>query len=56
MRFIKVFRLELKRDFINRVIRAKKQIAEQKKLFRLAGEKEKEGMKIKLKGQVSTVE
>jgi hypothetical protein len=42
-----------KDGFTNHVIHAEQQFAEQEKQFRLAGEKEKEGRELKLKGQKS---
>ena len=44
-----------KDDFRNQIVHAEQQIAEQGKQFRLAGEKEKEGRELKLKGQKSPV-
>ncbi len=44
-----------KDDFTNQVVHAEQQIAEQWKQFRLAGEKEKTGRELKLKGQKSPV-
>ena len=44
-----------KDDFINQVVHAEQQFAEQAKQFRLAGEKEKEERELKPKGQKSPV-